>query len=144
MRQHVAVCARKGEAVSENLYEVGKRDIIGQQQHYTDHVWHMTSEGLHGKSDIAAELAHRDIEIERLTIECHKLAAEREQLIASNDAVLGFCIEERVELVVQRAALVAALQAMVDRTDAIWKHSTSEDPDSPLTRARDLLAKIKS
>jgi hypothetical protein len=26
----------------------------------------MTSEGLHSKSDIAAELAHRDIEIERL------------------------------------------------------------------------------
>jgi len=26
----------------------------------------MTGEGLHSKSDIAAELAHRDIEIERL------------------------------------------------------------------------------
>jgi hypothetical protein len=61
---------REGEAVSENLYVVGGRDIIGQRQHYTDHVWHMTSEGLHGKSDIAAELAHRDIEIERLSAAC--------------------------------------------------------------------------
>ena len=44
----------------------GKRDIIKQGKHYTSHVMAMTSEELHSKSDIAAELAHRDIEIDKL------------------------------------------------------------------------------
>lgn len=43
-----------------------ERDIMAQGQTYCDHVNQMTAEGLHAKSDIAAELAHRDIEIERL------------------------------------------------------------------------------
>ena len=43
-----------------------ERDIIEQGQAYVDHVMAMTSEALHCKSDIAAELAHRDIEIARL------------------------------------------------------------------------------
>lgn len=45
-----------------------ERDIIGQGVHYANHVQAMTAEGLHAKSDIAAELAHRDIEIHRLRI----------------------------------------------------------------------------
>ena len=47
-----------------NLYS--ERDIIEQGDHYSRHTSAMTGEGLHSKSDIAAELAHRDIEIERL------------------------------------------------------------------------------
>lgn len=43
-----------------------ERDIIEQGDHYARHVNAMTAEGLHAKSDIAAELAHRDIEIEQL------------------------------------------------------------------------------
>jgi len=43
-----------------------KRNTEAQGSHYTKHVCHMTGEGLHDKSEIAAELAHRDIEIERL------------------------------------------------------------------------------
>lgn len=43
-----------------------ERDVIRQGQHYINHVEAMTAEGLHSKADIAAELAHRDIEIERL------------------------------------------------------------------------------
>jgi len=42
------------------------RDIEGQKQFYLDHIYHMTSESLHSKSDIAAELAHRDIIINEL------------------------------------------------------------------------------
>jgi len=34
--------------------------------YYCRHVAAMTAEGLHAKSDIAAELAHRDLEIDRL------------------------------------------------------------------------------
>ena len=43
-----------------------ERDTMEQGQHYVDHVQAMTKEGLHSKSDIAAELAHRDIVIKRL------------------------------------------------------------------------------
>ena len=43
-----------------------KRDPEAQGTHYENHVSAMTTEGLHAKSAIAAELAHRDIEIERL------------------------------------------------------------------------------
>ena len=43
-----------------------KRDPEAQGDHYINHVSAMTGEGLHAKSDIAAELAHRDIEIDRL------------------------------------------------------------------------------
>lgn len=50
------------------------RDIIEQGDHYAAHVLHMTSEGLHDKSDIAAELAHRDIEIEKLKARLDSIA----------------------------------------------------------------------
>lgn len=49
------------------LYQ--QRDIMAQGQHYMRHLEAMTCEGLHAKSDIAAELAARDIEIERLRAE---------------------------------------------------------------------------
>lgn len=49
------------------LYQVGERDIIEQGNHYSKHVCAMTNESLYSKSDIAAELAHRDIKIEKLT-----------------------------------------------------------------------------
>jgi hypothetical protein len=47
-------------------YKVGKRDIELQDTFYTRHVMAMTTEGLHGKSDIAAELAARDMRIAEL------------------------------------------------------------------------------
>lgn len=43
-----------------------KRDAIAQGRHYVAHVFAMTREGLHLKSAIAAELAHRDIVIAEL------------------------------------------------------------------------------
>lgn len=43
-----------------------ERDIESQGEHYVNHVMAMTSESLHGKSNIAAELAHRDIRIAEL------------------------------------------------------------------------------
>ena len=48
----------------EKLY--ADRDIETQGQIYMNHVNAMTAEGLHSKSDIAAELAHRDIRIAEL------------------------------------------------------------------------------
>lgn len=48
--------------------EYAERDIMADDigQHYAKHVNAMTTEGLHAKSDIAAELAWRDAENERL------------------------------------------------------------------------------
>ena len=46
-----------------------ERDHMAQDaagNYYSRHVSAMTEEGLHAKSDIAAELAHRDIQIDRL------------------------------------------------------------------------------
>lgn len=47
---------------TQRLY--AERDIEDQGGHYARHVNAMTAEGLHAKSDIAAELAHRDIDVE--------------------------------------------------------------------------------
>ena len=57
-----------------------KRDPESQGIHYINHVSAMTTEGLHAKSAIAAELAHRDIEIERLRV---ALAAPAQAVPAS-------------------------------------------------------------
>lgn len=43
-----------------------ERDLMTLGQYYTDHVDAMTAEGLHSKSDISAELAHRDMLIDKL------------------------------------------------------------------------------
>lgn len=57
--------------MSEKYYK--ERDIQEQGQHYAKHINAMTAEGLHSKSDIAAELAHRDIIIDQLRAENVKL-----------------------------------------------------------------------
>lgn len=50
--------------MEEKIYK--NRDIEDQGHYYSGHVAAMTGEGLHSKSAIAAELAHRDMEIDRL------------------------------------------------------------------------------
>ena len=52
-----------------------ERDIEAQDQYYLDHIMAMTGEDLHSKSAIAAELAHRDIQIEALQLEITILEA---------------------------------------------------------------------
>lgn len=53
----------------QKLYAIGKRECWKLGEHYTRHSLAMESEGLHMKSDIAAELAVRDAEIEHLRAE---------------------------------------------------------------------------
>jgi hypothetical protein len=53
-------------AESESRNHYAHRNPRAQGQVYCDHVMAMTAEGLHEKSDIAAELAHRDILIAEL------------------------------------------------------------------------------
>lgn len=47
----------------------GGRDARELGEYYTRHVYHMTSEGLHSKADIAKELAYRDRLIDDLRAE---------------------------------------------------------------------------
>lgn len=58
-----------------------ERDVIEQGDYYIAHVSAMTREGLHSKSDIAAELAHRDMIIDDLyrQIAALRTAAKRKR-----------------------------------------------------------------
>jgi hypothetical protein len=82
------------------------RDIMQLDRdgnHYCNHVLSMTREGLHDKSDIAAELAFRDAELERVTAERDALrqtlensytAEDHERLVAKGQALNSKYIEK--------------------------------------------------
>lgn len=59
-----------------------ERDFKEHAEYYGKHVSAMTAEGLHDKSDIAFELAHRDMLID-------KLKAEIEELNSLQDSYLS-------------------------------------------------------
>ncbi|QBQ77384.1 hypothetical protein WFH_00096 [Escherichia phage vB_EcoM_WFH] len=65
--------------MTDKQYAVGQRDIeqLDEGGYYTRHIHAMTHEGLYSKSDIAAELAHRDLQIDML-----HLALEKQTQIA--------------------------------------------------------------
>ncbi|EOA3302371.1 TPA: ead/Ea22-like family protein [Yersinia enterocolitica] len=60
-------------------------------RHYTAHVNHMTTEDLRSKSDIAVELAWRDLRIEQLIAQ---LEAAQKELSAANERTLAPVILE--------------------------------------------------
>lgn len=88
-----------------NLY--AERDIIEQGDHYSRHVSAMTGEGLHSKSAIAAELAHRDIQLEQ----AH---AEIKQLKQANFTKGDLAIEWKVKLD-KAQAKVAELEELASK-----------------------------
>lgn len=61
-----------------DIQELDRRGKFSVGNYYSRHVSAMTSEGLHSKSDIAAELAYRDAEIDRLLASLDKLCTELE------------------------------------------------------------------
>lgn len=65
--------------MTDKQYAVGQRDIeqLDEGGYYTRHIYAMTHEGLYSKSDIGAELAHRDLQIDML-----RLALEKQTQIA--------------------------------------------------------------
>ena len=91
----------------ESKKQYADRDRQAQGSYYVTHVGAMTAEGLHSKSSIAAELAHRDIEIARLH-------AENTALQSGYDAA-------RLEI----ASLQAKL-AVFDSVSAVRRDSTSQ------------------
>lgn len=90
------------------------RDVILMGQTYVDHVMAMTTEGLYEKSDIAAELAFRDILIQTL-------AQDRDQQRAMKDLARK-----------QRDDLVARLRGFSEGYDPLvigsrWRHHNGEE-----------------
>lgn len=67
-----------------NLYACRDAMWLDQQGgHYVRHVDHMTREGLHSKSDIAAELGWRDYQIAELTRQVSALQLSHDNIINS-------------------------------------------------------------
>ena len=60
------------------MTEYAERDTCDLGEHYIKHVSAMTGEGLHSKAAIAAELAYRDAEIERLRAERDSIKQQAE------------------------------------------------------------------
>lgn len=60
------------------MSEYEDRDIVAQGMFYIKHVSAMTAEKLHAKSDIAAELAYRDMRITELEAELTAIKAQAE------------------------------------------------------------------
>lgn len=87
--------------------EYQERDIMEQGEYYTKHVYAMTAEGLHKKSAIAAELAERDITIEKLQQRNRELLAENELL--RNGLKGDYDLDAWLDFAKERAALVARL-----------------------------------
>lgn len=60
--------------MTDKQYAVGQRDIeqLDEGGYYTRHIYAMTHEGLYSKSDIAAELAYRDMQINILLLALEK------------------------------------------------------------------------
>lgn len=80
------------------FYDVGNRDIVDQDLRnggaYMRHVQALTAEALHSKSDIAAELAHRDIVIASLrqwvqaALDCKTWVWDSDQRLAAMGCVI--------------------------------------------------------
>ena len=92
----------------------GGRDFVALGDYYLRNTNAMTAEGLHAKSDIAAELAHRDMQIDALKARCDKLeVAVREALI-----LLADYVETDSPLPTQRSArVIRKLRSVVDGSD---------------------------
>jgi hypothetical protein len=117
------------EQVPSNTKLYAERDIIGQGQAYCDHVMAMTAEGLHAKSDIAAELAHRDIEIARLQAEARIWMDATNEWIKANgpggwidDLRKSAENEPRADLI---ADAIQEIDAFCDRTNTAWPTLTA-------------------
>lgn len=82
--------------MSNKLY--AERDIEGLDEDgnfYFKHVMAMTAEGLHSKSDIAAELGYRDSKIVELQSRLERANEERNELAATVDALRDGLVDAR-------------------------------------------------
>ncbi|WAX14066.1 hypothetical protein ECO71P1_00003 [Escherichia phage ECO71P1] len=74
LKEVAEIRIQEAAQTADKQYAVGQRDIeqLDEGGYYTRHIYAMTHEGLYSKSDIAAELAHRDLQIDMLRIALEK------------------------------------------------------------------------
>lgn len=80
--------------------QYAQRDLMGMDSagnHYCRHVSAMTREQLHSKSDIAAELGWRDMQIAELKAQSDALAAENAALKGACFSLAGECAQSAGE-----------------------------------------------
>jgi hypothetical protein len=98
--------------------QYSKRDLLSLEvngEHYSKHVVAMTTEGLHSESSIAAELAYRDAEIDRLKKEIAGYELANRDLSNWHDA-LKFDYDE-----------LSANKSSTPRfTEAYWWHEVNQ------------------
>lgn len=107
---------RKENSMTENIY--AERNFEAQGNLYLRHIDRMTVEGLHSKSAIAGELAHRDAEIEAL-----KGELEDAQILSNENGLAALKAQCEV-LSLRKDALRAATVAF----SLMVIHSTDELP----------------
>lgn len=93
-----------------------ERNPIAQDKagnYYCRHVHAMTAERLHDKSDIASELAHRDMEIDRLRKDAERYRWLREHFRFTNDDSLNEILFDET-LVPDDAGVPADLDQEID------------------------------
>ena len=85
-------------------YEIGNRDPRSMGKFYTKHISAMTEEGLYEKSDIAAELAWRDMQLAEAKLEIERFVERKydayEKLphlmnVVSDEVAIDFLIKKR-------------------------------------------------
>ena len=101
--------------MNENLYADRDPEALGE--HYMRHIDRMTVEGLHSKSAIAAELAHRDAEIAAL-----RKAVQ--SVVDCDDNYRGRCVEQErmdYDTVVRQCREALQAQASKDAEQAAFE-----------------------
>lgn len=111
-----------------NLYACRDAMWLDQQGgHYVRHVDHMTREGLHSKSDIAAELGWRDYQIAELTRQVSELQLSHNNIINSlgikgDGPVSKLVIEYVMGLVAENAIqdfIITAVKDLVRESNGV-------------------------
>lgn len=94
------------------------RDVMALNKHgnvYVRHVEAMTAEGLHSKSDIAAELAWRDVKLHEANVAVHNLIDAKEALEAQMAVIREWYGAEAIDaLLFQRPADSASVMHASD------------------------------
>ena len=114
------------------MSEYADRDTIAMSDVYGKHVSAMTAEGLHAKSDIAAELAHRDICIADLK---RQLAEATEAVTAlSKGKPLGPVVG--AQTIINQQAHIKKIEAQLAEAKEKLKRTCAaegiEDPGCPM------------
>jgi len=116
-----------------------ERDLMAldkEGNHYCRHISAMTSEGLHSKSDIAAELGWRDMQITELQRKVEALAVENASLKAVSD--------DRRQFIMSGVQLGYIKVPTAETDPALETIRLAVSPQEPTPATDSLLAEIRA